>query len=92
MESLGESMLRSCIHAQPSEVLTCEASAILGVSLGSDDPVYNMAAQNEWAETHATGPPSALFRDAILTMHFLSVEPTVHISHNLVHLSVLHRK
>lgn len=85
-------MLRSGIHAQPIEVLTRETSTILGSSLSSDDPIYNMAAQNEWAETHATGPPSAPFSDAILTTHFLSMEPMVHISRNLVRISVLHRK
>lgn len=92
MESLRAMMSRSGIHAQPIEVITHETSTILGLSLSSDDYIYNMAAQNEWAETHATGPPSTPFSDAILTIHFLSMEPTVHISCNLVCISVLHRK
>lgn len=92
MESMKELMLCSGIHVQSMEVLAHETSTTLVLSLSSDDPFYNMAAQNEWAETHATGPPSAPFSDALLAMHFLSVEPTVHVSCNLVHISVLHRK
>lgn len=47
MESLRVMMFHSGIRAQPIEVITHETSTILGLSLSSDDNIYNMAAQNE---------------------------------------------
>lgn len=34
------------IHAQPIEIITHETNTSPGFSLGSDDYIYNMAAQN----------------------------------------------